>query len=405
MKRFLLLIQAAVLLFTLQSCIQDEELNAECDIEGVDPTWLNEHPGMVIGNPLVNQEKRTIDFTLEKGTDRTALNPRFLLSDAATITAEVDGQTVSGNGITRNFKTPQTYTTHSQDGKWYKKYTVSFGYFTGLAAMNFDHYQLDANNKYYIWNEVAAKEDESEPDKPLNWWSSGNGGYAMVGLAKTPLAFPTAPFTDDEMGACVRLQTCRTGSFGDMVHMPIAAGSLFIGTFSNKIAMKRPREATAFGLQVLDKMPKSLEGFYRYKVGETFTDKDKKVCPERRDTADIYAVVYEVLLVDKKIKNPDANGPDSIVVKENLALNGDNVLTSDRIVMMARIDNPGEPTEWTHFSEPFKFKNGHTAIDPNRLALKGYAIAVVATSSRQGAYFEGAIGSTLDISQFRLVYE
>ena len=73
--------------------------------------------------------------------------------------------------------------------------------------------------------------------------------------------------------------------------------------------------------------------------------------------------------------------------------------------MMARIDNPGEPTEWTHFSEPFKFKNGHTAIDPNRLALKGYAIAVVATSSRQGAYFEGAVGSTLDISQFRLVYE
>lgn len=170
MKRFLLFIQAAVLLFTLQSCIQDEDLNAECDIEGVDPTWLGEHPGMVIGNPLVNQEKRTIDFTLEKGTDRTALNPRFLLSDAATITAEVDGQTVNGNGITRNFKTPQTYTTHSQDGKWQKDYTVSFGYFTGLAAMNFDHYQLDANNKYYIWNEVEAKEDESEPDKPLNWW-------------------------------------------------------------------------------------------------------------------------------------------------------------------------------------------------------------------------------------------
>lgn len=151
--------------------------------------------------------------------------------------------------------------------------------------------------------------------------------------------------------------------------------------------MKRPREATAFGLQVLAKVPKSLEGYYRYTVGETFTDKYKKVCPERRDTADIYAVVYEC-------------DPNNFV-----ALNGDDVLTSDRIVMMARIDNPGEPTEWTHFSEPFKFKNGHTAIDPNRLALKGYAIAVVATSSRQGAYFEGAVGSTLDISQFRLVYE
>ena len=94
--------------------------------------------------------------------------------------------------------------------------------------------------------------------------------------------------------------------------MPIAAGSLFIGTFDNMIAMKRPREATAFGLQVLAKVPKSLEGYYRYSVGETFTDKFKKVCPDRRDTADIYAVVYE---------------SDPL---HYAAPNGDSGLTSDR---------------------------------------------------------------------------
>ena len=178
--------------------------------------------------------------------------------------------------------------------------------------------------------------------------------------------------------------------------MPIAAGSLFIGTFDTKIAMKRPREATAFGLQVLkpNARPKSLEGWYKYTAGDMMTDINKKEHPELRDTADIYAVVYEV----------DPNHFE--------ALNGDDVLTSERIVMMARIDNPGEPAQWKPFNEPFKLKPGKS-FDLSRLTSYGYAIAVVATSSRQGAYFEGAAddpkkgykGSVLDISHLRVVYE
>ena len=246
--------------------------------------------------------------------------------------------------------------------------------------MNFANYKMADKTKYYTWVET----DESGNE--LDYWASGNGGYALVGIAKKAEDYPTAPFNDVERGPSVKLTTCRTGSFGDMVKMPIAAGSLFIGKFNSKIAMKLPREATAFGLQVLKGEPKRLEGWYKYKAGEVFTDKDKKVRPERRDTADIYAVVYEV----------DPNNFE--------ALNGDDVLTSDRIVLMARIDNPGEPSEWTSFSEPFKPMNGKT-FDPERMARYGYAIAVVATSSRQGAYFEGAIGSTLCINQMRVVYE
>ena len=71
---------------------------------------------------------------------------------------------------------------------------------------------------------------------------------------------------------------------------------------------------------------------------------------------------------------------------------------------MARIDNPGEPAEWKHFSEPFRPMNGKR-FDENRLRADGYAIAVVATSSRQGAYFEGAVGSTLYVDELRIVWE
>lgn len=388
MKRIVLFIQSAIMLLALNSCIQDEPLNAECDITGVDQEWYNQYAaatesnpqgkGYWIGEPKINEELHRVSFTVKLGTDRSNFAPKFTLMSGTRLTALVDGQTIDANGITRDFTLPQTYTTHSEDGQWHKDYTVSFNYPQPIETLGFANYKL--SGKYYTWIE---KDDNGNE---LDYWASGNGGYALVGIAKKPEDFPTSPLNDVERGPAVKLVTSRTGSFGDMVKMPIAAGSIFIGKFDNKIAMKKPRKATEFGLQVLKGKPKSLEGWYKYKAGEVFTDKDKKVCPERRDTADIYAVVYEV-------------DPNNFV-----ALDGDNVLSSDRIVLMARIDNPGEPDNWTSFSEPFKLMNGKT-FDPERLASYGYAIAVVATSSRQGAYFEGAIGSTLYINQLKVIYE
>lgn len=388
MKRIVLFIQSAIMLLALNSCIQDEPLNAECDITGVDQEWYNQYAaatesnpqgkGYWIGEPKINEELHRVSFTVKLGTDRSNFAPKFTLMPGTRLTALVDGQTIDANGITRDFTLPQTYTTHSEDGQWHKDYTVSFNYPQPIETLGFANYKL--SGKYYTWIE------KDENDNELDYWASGNGGYALVGIAKKPEDFPTSPLNDVERGPAVKLVTSRTGSFGDMVKMPIAAGSIFIGKFDNKIAMKKPRKATEFGLQVLKGKPKSLEGWYKYKAGEVFTDKDKNVCPERHDTADIYAVVYEV-------------DPNNFV-----ALDGDNVLSSDRIVLMARIDNPGEPDNWTSFSEPFKLMNGKT-FDPERLASYGYAIAVVATSSRQGAYFEGAIGSTLYINQLKVIYE
>lgn len=72
--------------------------------------------------------------------------------------------------------------------------------------------------------------------------------------------------------------------------------------------------------------------------------------------------------------------------------------------MMARIANPGEPAEWTHFEEPFRLMPGKQ-FDKQRMSNDGYAITVVCTSSRQGAYFEGAVGSTLYVDELRILWE
>lgn len=369
----------AVLL--LNSCIKDEALNAECDITGVDSLWLDAHKSQLIGLPIVTNT--SVSFTIQKGTDRTALDPSFYLTPGATLTATVEGVEVPGNGITRDFSSPQSYTVHSEDGVWSKNYQISFNYPQPITLCSFEHFTLDSSERYQTWFEVDP-EDTQNPQR--DYWASGNGGYALVGIAKQPADYPTASHPLGVQGNCIKLETRRTGSFGDMVKMPIAAGNIFIGSFDASIAMKKPREATHFGLQLVGGKPVTLEGYYKYTAGETFTDKNKKVCPERHDTADIYAVLYEVDPADFQ------------------ALNGDDVLSSPRIVMMARIDNPGEPAEWTHFVEPFRMMPGKE-FKEERLRNDGYAIAVVATSSRQGAYFEGAIGSTLYVDELRVVWE
>ena len=399
------LLIATLSLSTLNSCIQDEPLNAECDITGVDETWYNhyahlnateqnpEGENIWIGKVKINEETHRISFTVKLGTDRSSFAPVFNLMPYTRITAKVNGEEVAdANGITRDFTTPQIYTTHSQDGNWHKDYTVAFNYPMAIGEMNFANFKeasANPNNpkspKFYTWQEVDSLGNE------LEYWATGNAGYAMTGTqqSKDSKQYPTVHETPEgDIYPIVRLTTCDTGEFGKRVHMPIAAGSIFIGTFDSKYAMKKPREATAFGLQVLKKTgrPMFLEGSYKYKSGDVFTDENKEKVEGRRDMADIYAVVYEV--------DPNNFKP----------LNGDDVLSSDRIVLMARIDNPGEPKEWTDFREEFKQMNGK-AFDLNRLAEDGYAIAVVATSSRDGAYFKGAIGSTLRIKHLRVVYE
>lgn len=393
MKRIILFMQAALLLCTLNSCIQDEPLNAECDITGVDTLWLQQNRSLIKGNPRIDNNR--VSFTVPYDADRSALAPKFYLTPGARLTAMVDGVEVAdANGMTRDFNTPQTYTAHSQDGQWSKSYEVTFESEAPIEKLDFENFELDPSGRYQVWFEMDAN-DASNPRR--NYWASGNPGYNLTGFGSSPEVFPTTAAEDGVSGKCIKLETKDTGTYGMNTRpkMPIAAGNLFIGEFELSKASRYPRKATKFGLSLVRKKPVKLEGYYKYKAGAKFTDAKKKVQPTMHDTADIYAVVYEI-------------DPDNFV-----PLDGDNILTASNIALMARIDKPAEfegdmselaAADWVHFSEPFKPMNGKE-FDAERLARGGYAIAIVMTSSRQGAYFEGAIGSTLYVDQLRVVYE
>lgn len=388
-KSSFFLLAAFASLPCLVSCIQDEPLNAECDILDVEQSWVDAHPGLLIGNPRV--ENTRVAFTIQPGSDRTALNPRFELTPGATITMKENGVDIPANGVTRDFSSPQIYTVHSQDGFWKKDYEVSFSPRKSITKLSFENFRLDATGRYYEWYEV----DTDELGTELYYWATGNAGYAITGMGNAPDDYPSNPdahgvsYENGTGSKCIRLETRATGSFGERLKMPLAAGNIFIGEFASSQAAMYPRRATKFGLQLVTEVPVKLEGYYKYKAGETFIDINKVEHPELHDMADIYAVVYEAY----------PEGSDKFV-----PLNGDDVLSSDRIVLLARIDEPGEPEEWTFFSEPFK-PVGNKGISEEMLRENKYAIAIVCTSSRDGAYFNGAIGSVLYVDELKVVWK
>ena len=248
--------------FTLSSCIQGEPLNAECDIVDVDSVWIKNNKGILIGTPIITNN--TVSFSIQKGTDRTNLNPSFYLTPGAELTMQKSGITVEANGAPRDFSSPQIYTTYSEDGNWSKEYTVSFNYPQPITTCRFEHYELDQSKRYQVWYEID-KEDQANPRR--DYWASGNAGYALTGMGKEPVNYPTVSTPQGYKGNGVKLETCSTGSFGESVNMPIAAGNLFIGEFKAGQAMIWPRKATRYGLQLVGGKPLFLSGYYKYTAG------------------------------------------------------------------------------------------------------------------------------------------
>ena len=361
---------------TFSSCIREEAPNAECDIVAVDAEWIEEYKEILSGDAIISNN--AVRFYVKEETDTELLkelDPKFTLTPGAQIKKE---EVISENGERGII---HYYTTTSEDGHYSKLYEVSFTKQTVIsldAVFSFENFST--NGKYAVWYEVDASGTQ------LNWWASGNAGFSMSGQGKKPEDFPTAPDSAGVKGCCVKLTTRDTGTFGKMMKMPIAAGNIFLGEFLTANATKKPLEATRFGLQIAPNRPLSLTGYYKYTPGEVFTDKAKKEVPERRDTCAIYSVLYEV-------------DPANVVT-----LDGSNVLSSENIVMVAQLENPGEPGEWTKFEVPFENVNGKE-FDRSKLDNGEYAITVVASSSKEGAFFEGALGSTLYVDEIKIIWD
>ncbi len=382
-SRFIVAALSMSCITTLSSCFKEEPLNAECDIE---QAYIHILLKLLFTNPsdtLVNvqSDQTNIEFTMRPFAALTEQAPIFRLTPGATISPE--------SGSLQDFsKGPVTYTVTSEDKQWSRTYQVSIkkGQTTMPNEIEFEFEDAYLSKGYYNWQ-------ENWNGNKLNIWATGNSGFKMSNSSSKPEEYPTVMIEDGHRRKGVQLTTRRTSKIADMVHKPIAAGNLFIGQFDATDALRDAMKATKFGHPFsFSAKPAKLEGWYKYQAGEKFTDKNMKEL-DRHDYGTIYAVLYE---------NIDENG-DAVV------LYGDNVQSSNQIVALALVGEPhddngkiaiGNTPEWHHFSVDFEYKK---TIDLIKLKNGGYSLAIVSSSSSDGANFLGAVGSTLWIDSFKLI--
>ena len=86
------------------------------------------------------------------------------------------------------------------------------------------------------------------------------------------------------------------------------------------------------------------------------------------------------------------------------------VVSVDNVTDAAGLSKPAitiktEGDEWKFFDIPFDYQRYGKKIDEARLAKGEYKIGIIFASSKDGATFEGAPGSTLLIDEVELIYE
>ena len=387
MRKNRLLLQTCALIALalgfLSSCIRDEAPGMECDIEKM---WVE-------GEDLeqyfydANDMKRTVISTesdIDFSVRSVILMPKqvavhFDLTPGATISPE--------NGSVQDFSDGDViYTVTAEDGRTTRVYRVGFREVSQAVTNrtnSFENYEEVRYGSSEIFYHRFFELDK-DGNKLSNIWASGNEGFCLSmisrvlsGQGATPEEFPTVSDPNGRTGRCVKLQTLSTGDMGKTTKRPIAAGNLFMGKFNITYAATNSLLATEMGVP-FNREPLMVTGYYKYKRGADFTGADSKVIPGRQDEADIYAVLY---------RNKDDNG-------NAVMLNGGDVLTSPYIVRKARVASLPETDEWTPFD---MFFEGDTPIDKVLLENLGYNLALVFSSSKSGATFEGAVGSTLYI--------
>lgn len=348
------------------SCIKSEPLNAECDIVSayLPETLLNRRPD-------IRNDK--VIFVIKPGVDIKALAPEFTLTPGATIQPP--------SGTTRDFSSPQQYVVTSENKEWSKVYTVEVDD-NANVTLNYNFDKANIVNGYYEFYETDAE------GAVTMTWATANAAYVFTGMAKNPEQFPTYQADNGKGSKCVVLQTCSTGIFGSMAKKPIAAGNIFIGKFNTAIAMAQPLKATQFGGRPFYDVPLYLTGSYKYTPGEVYqelnADGKLEAVAGKEDKCNIYAVFYEI-------------------TPEMEWLDGTNVMSPDNanIVAIARLsaEQQGAHEEWTEFSLPFKYLKD---VDPQKLEEGKYSITIVASSSADGDFFSGAIGSKLMVDLLSL---
>lgn len=348
MKNLLLL--SIIVTLGLSSCIKDEPLYREADIESF----------VIAGNGYINTSiaNNKIQVLIADTTDYRKIIPIITVSPGATVEP--------ASGEVKNFSEDIVYTVTSEDGQYTKEYVVNV-----TSELNFkydfEHWFMDGISYKY-----PALMDLS--------WKSANSGIATAKVGKVP-RYPTRDTTDCVSGKkAALLETLEGGTFISVGYIPVFSGSLFRGDFV--LLMSDPPASTHFG-QLHPKAagkPVKFTGYYKYKPGKTLINR-QGIVTGKKDECSIYSVLYKITKGSKE------------------TLDGNNIMTSDKVIATAILADGTEKLNFTKFDIPFTYREV-----PN-YDKYDYKLAVVFASSKNGDFYEGAIGSKLTIDDVEVEME
>ena len=374
----------------LASCIKDEAPNKECDIESA---WVE-------GTEYEKYFYQTTEMRKEK-VSSAETDIVFFVRSLISLSKQIplnfkitDGATIEpANGSIQDFTNGAVvYTVTSEDGEWKRKYNVTFQE-APLPAQKYSFENVETRTEKTMLggvNEMHIFYENSATGEPNYCWATGNPGSALTKNGAKPEEFPVYSTPDGKEGHGVCLTTQSAGALGEWMKKPIAAGSLFLGRFLVDFVMSDALKATRFGVPN-GKEPVRITGWYKYKPGEKFTDLNMKVYPDRKDEASIYAVYY---------RNTDDKG-ESYTLDGHDVEDLDKVLENPQVYKVARVASLPATDTWTPWE---MFFEGRDAPD-DIIAAQGFNLALVLSSSKYGAQFEGAIGSTLYVDEIEVSYE
>ncbi len=374
LNKYLIAFLAIPILFS--SCIKEEGAFREADIVKFELS-----PDVMLMPTIINQKgDNRIMVTVydTTGMKEAFITPEIEVSPGAIVSPK-SGETVQLKDYAA------TYIVTAEDGDK-KEYNVTI-LPDRPQKYNFEKwYTVDKGNKGTLVYDMLSD--------PL--WCNANEGVALVYYDYR--SFPT-----------LRTKDCKSGEYGmlletvegkrnsgalKLLDIPLYAGSAFRGVF--KTNMLKPLDSAKFG-QIHAKSagrPVRFTGWYKYKSGnqyQTFDvskayDDRVEYLPGVKDELDIYAVLFKV---------PQGNAG------KNIYLTASDVQTSDRIIASAIVEDRSEKSDWTRFDIPFVYKEGES-MDYSQY---DYKLAIVFSSSKRGAFYEGAIGSALYIDEVEVVTE
>lgn len=404
----------------LHSCMGDEPLNMECDLlsitidtEGQDVFYNTEDASMSIDGKTLTYTQDTLTFITRIDATIGAFPVSINYTDGATpYLYEGESMKPFANGSRVDFSQgDRHFRIVSEDAAWHRDYFVRVVHRNitgGDMLFDFNTYELDPQNskKFYIWPATDENAKNGLFQQSL-YWCNGNPGYKLSKSTAPADDYPSTPAVGEgpDGSDCVKMETKDTGAFGKMVGLLMAPGSMFNGSFDVANALKNALKATLFGSPFNHK-PTRLSFDAKYVPGTKYQDNKGKEVAGLIDEPDAYVVLF---------RNTDAAG-------NKVVIDGNDVLTNPNIVAMGRLphnysdglnahgshDLPsgtpihGLTAEWQHVTLDIHYT---ADIDPQVLANMGYSLYIGFSSSWQGGYFEGSIGSKFWIDNVRLECE